>query len=89
MLSARDAGALSELAVGVRELVGGQPGVGAADVGYALATTRSVGFADRLVVVGSGREELLAGLGEADTSPLVVRGRAGDGRVAVLFCGHG
>ncbi|MEU1787503.1 SDR family NAD(P)-dependent oxidoreductase [Streptomyces sparsogenes] len=61
-------------------------------VGYALAVTRSV-FEHRAVVVGSGRDELLAGVGalaEGRPHPGVVTGVAGDeGRVVLVFPGQG
>ena len=64
------------------------------DVAWSLATTRST-FEDRAVVVGSGREELAAGLAALATgqpSTAVTTGLAppdGAGRVAFVFPGQG
>ncbi|MEV6108100.1 beta-ketoacyl synthase N-terminal-like domain-containing protein, partial [Streptomyces sp. NPDC051940] len=63
-----------------------------ADVGYSLAVTRSV-LSHRACVVGTDREQLLAGLtavaqGRADASVLRGTGRRA-GRTAFLFTGQG
>ena len=78
----------SRLASWVRERL---PDVDPVDVGYSLAVSRAA-LEQRAVVVGSGREELLAGLdalaaGEAAAG--VCRGVAADGLTAVLFTGQG
>ncbi|WP_425581319.1 acyltransferase domain-containing protein, partial [Streptomyces sodiiphilus] len=65
---------------------GGGSGVSLVDVGYSLVVSRSV-FSHRAVVVGSGVEELVAGLDS------VVSGGVGDvvsgGKTAFLFTGQG
>ncbi|MGZ3118308.1 type I polyketide synthase [Streptomyces sp. H62] len=94
VLSARSEGALRAQAVRLRafvERVGAEP----VDVAASLVGSRAV-FGERAVVVGRGREELLAGLevvaagareGSVDG---VVRGSAVRGRgVGVLFSGQG
>ncbi|MEZ0095634.1 acyl transferase domain-containing protein/D-arabinose 1-dehydrogenase-like Zn-dependent alcohol dehydrogenase/acyl carrier protein/thioesterase domain-containing protein [Streptacidiphilus sp. EB129] len=53
------------------------------DVGFSLASGRAA-LEHRAVVLGGGREELLAGLGD-----LAVRGVVRSGRSAVLFTGQG
>ncbi|MFD3486315.1 SDR family NAD(P)-dependent oxidoreductase [Streptomyces sp. NPDC058665] len=60
-------------------------------VAHALASTRSQ-FQHRAVVVGDGRDELLAGLrslSEGETSRTVVTGTARPGGTAFLFTGQG
>ncbi|UJW29895.1 SDR family NAD(P)-dependent oxidoreductase [Saccharothrix sp. AJ9571] len=62
-----------------------------ADVGFSLATTRSM-LSDRGVVLAEDRDEALAGLGAlAEGAPLagVVSGVAVSGGLAVLFSGQG
>ncbi|MCX5414070.1 type I polyketide synthase [Streptomyces sp. NBC_00059] len=62
------------------------------DVGFSLATSRAV-LDQRAVVVGNGRDELLAALGalaEGREGPGVVRGTSRSvGALAVLFTGQG
>ncbi|WP_211786484.1 type I polyketide synthase [Kitasatospora viridis] len=62
------------------------------DIGLSLAQTRS-GFDERAVVLGSGREELLAGLAalaRGESAPSVVRGRAwAQARPVFVFPGQG
>ncbi|MGE7440021.1 type I polyketide synthase, partial [Kitasatospora sp. NPDC001175] len=62
------------------------------DVGFSLATTRSV-FEHRAVLVGSGQDELCAGLealSRGESAARSVVGVAGTaGRVAFLFAGQG
>ncbi|MEY9928543.1 acyl transferase domain-containing protein/acyl carrier protein [Catenulispora sp. GP43] len=67
------------------------PGAEPADTGRALALTRTQ-FEQRAVVVGAGREELLAGLSSlvaGEPTRGVVTGAGGGGRVAFLFAGQG
>ncbi|MEU4507817.1 beta-ketoacyl synthase N-terminal-like domain-containing protein, partial [Streptomyces sp. NPDC024089] len=92
VLSAKSAEALREQAGNLAGFVEGRPGVDPVDVGFSLATARSV-FEHRAVVLGSDREELLAGLralAEGGSAGDVVRGQAvGAGGVALLFSGQG
>ncbi|MFE5399757.1 SDR family NAD(P)-dependent oxidoreductase, partial [Streptomyces sp. NPDC056568] len=100
VLSARSEGALRAQAVRLREFVervGAEP----VDVAASLVGSRAV-FGERAVVVGRGREELLAGLNAVAAGAAgaaggvtvgaggVVRGSAVRGRgVGVLFSGQG
>ncbi|WP_330249895.1 SDR family NAD(P)-dependent oxidoreductase [Nocardia sp. NBC_00565] len=62
-----------------------------ADIGFSLASTRSV-FEHRAVVVAEGRDGLLAGvraLGRAETVPGVVSGRVVAGSTGLVFSGQG
>ncbi|MBB5891325.1 type I polyketide synthase [Kutzneria kofuensis] len=61
VLSGRSAEALREQAGSLTQFVAERPELRPADIGYSLATTRSV-FPHRAVVVGADREQLLAGL---------------------------
>ncbi|SBT91751.1 Acyl transferase domain-containing protein, partial [Streptomyces sp. DI166] len=90
-LSARGEGALRAQAGRLLESVaGGVPG-SVADVGWSLASTRSV-FEDRAVVVGADWDELRSGLGAlaaGEPHARVVRGGVVRGRTALLFAGQG
>ncbi|MFD7533450.1 SDR family NAD(P)-dependent oxidoreductase [Streptomyces sp. NPDC059849] len=92
VLSAKSVGALREQAGNLAGFVEGRPETGPVDVGFSLATARSV-FEHRAVVLGSDREELLAGLrvlAGGGSAGDVIRGRAsGAGGVALLFSGQG
>ncbi|MFI5621366.1 type I polyketide synthase, partial [Streptomyces sp. NPDC051567] len=104
LLSARDPEALRAQAARLRTYAdgqNGQDGRGApdapdapdpADIGLALATTRTV-FEHRAVVLGRDRTEFLAGLdalAAGSASPAVVTGSAANaGRTAFLFTGQG
>ena len=93
VLSARSAGALREQARRLLAHVEGDGGLDAADVGRALAMGRSR-FEYRAVVCGSGREELLAGLGalaREERTESVVEGMAagGDRGAVFVFPGQG
>ncbi|MFF4085229.1 acyltransferase domain-containing protein, partial [Streptomyces sp. NPDC001777] len=92
VVSARSAGALREQAEKLAGFVEGRPEAEPADVGFSLATARTL-FEHRAVVLGGDREELLAGLralAEGGSAGDVVRGRAsGAGGVALLFSGQG
>ncbi|NKQ27922.1 type I polyketide synthase, partial [Streptomyces galbus] len=61
VLSARSPEALRAQALRLRDRVAADAGATAAAVGHALVTTRSL-FEHRQVLVGAGRDELLAGL---------------------------
>ncbi|MFB8249576.1 type I polyketide synthase [Streptomyces sp. NPDC055952] len=93
VLSARSEAALREQAVRLRERVTGDPSLTAADVGHSLLTTRTA-FSHRAVVLGTGREEALAGLGllaDGAHAPHAVRGLASGpaGPVVFVFPGQG
>nr|WP_275883819.1 type I polyketide synthase [Streptomyces sp. FXJ1.172]WEO93665.1 SDR family NAD(P)-dependent oxidoreductase [Streptomyces sp. FXJ1.172] len=92
VLSARSSGALVEQAGRLREFVVARPELAVGDVAFSLASSRSVGFPYRLVVVGGERGELLDGLGvgvSGGGGSGVVVGRAGEGRVGLVFSGQG
>ncbi|WP_373873073.1 SDR family NAD(P)-dependent oxidoreductase [Actinoplanes palleronii] len=92
VLSARSAQALSARADQLRDLLGSDPDLDLADVGWSLVSSRSA-FDRRAVVFGRGRDELLNGLAslsEGAESAAVVRGRTTDlGGVVFLFPGQG
>ncbi len=93
-VSGRSAEALTGQAGRLREFALAHPGLGAKDVAWSLATTRSA-FENRAVVVGSGREELAAGLAAVATGQPAVgvtTGAApgdGVGRTVFVFPGQG
>ncbi|MFF4503026.1 SDR family NAD(P)-dependent oxidoreductase [Streptomyces sp. NPDC001401] len=92
-LSARTAEALRAQAARLAAFVTDQDTLDVADVGHALATTRSL-FEHRAVVVGTGREELLAGLaavseGRSVKNAVVGTGRTAAGRTVLVFPGQG
>ena len=94
LVAGRTASGLAAQAARLRGFVAGRPELDPGDVGWSLATTRSV-FEHRAVVVGGSREELAAGLavvaaGEAAAG--VVTGAVpagGGGRVVFVFPGQG
>ncbi|MFE2937443.1 type I polyketide synthase, partial [Streptomyces sp. NPDC059278] len=92
ILSAKSAGALREQAGNLAGFVESRPETEPADVGFSLATARSV-FEHRAVVLGESREELLAGLralAEDRPDADVIHGQAPEtGNVALLFSGQG
>ncbi|GCE01097.1 type I polyketide synthase [Embleya hyalina] len=91
MVSARNPEALRAQAARLREWAAGVPDVEPASVGRALVDGRAV-LDERAVVVGAGRDELLAGLTAlAAGSPAagVVTGGGGGGKLALLFAGQG
>ncbi len=92
-LSAKSAQALraqaERLAAHLRE----HPECSASDVGYSLASTRSV-FASRAVLLGRGREQLLTALvdlSQRSQSSTAIEGVAGGdlGGLAMMFTGQG
>ncbi|WP_455771437.1 type I polyketide synthase [Streptomyces malaysiensis] len=87
VLSGRSETALRAQAGRLRDHLEERPELRPADVGYALATSRSA-FRHRAVVVGAEREELLRGLAElaSGTAPETV---ADTGKTAFLFTGQG
>ncbi|MGP3948857.1 type I polyketide synthase [Streptomyces sp. 7N604] len=93
-LSGRDEAALRAQAERLHRHLAERPGISPVDVGYSLATTRAA-LEHRAAVLGTGRDELLAGLtalARGERAPNVLRGggdRAGRGRTAVLLTGQG
>jgi acyl transferase domain-containing protein len=92
VLSARSAEALANQAGRLLAHVTADDGLGVADVGWSLVTTRSV-FEHRAVLVGADREHLmggLAGLAAGEPGANVVVGRAGPvGKTVFVFPGEG
>ncbi|MFB7853518.1 type I polyketide synthase, partial [Streptomyces sp. NPDC056053] len=92
VLSARSAEALREQAENLAGFVQGRPDTDPMDVGFSLATARTV-FEHRAVVLGGDRDELLTGLralAEDKPSADVVRGRVVENNsLALLFSGQG
>jgi acyl transferase domain-containing protein len=92
VLSARSAEALANQAGRLSAHVAGDAGLGVADVGWSLVTTRSV-FEHRAVLVGADREHLtggLAALAAGEPGAGVVVGRARSvGKTVFVFSGEG
>ena len=93
ILSAKSGQALHEQVSRLRERAASEPDVDALDVAFSLATTRPA-FANRAVVVGEGREQLLDGLAtleQEQSGAGVVHDVVGNttGRVAFVIPGHG
>ncbi|MCQ1582736.1 type I polyketide synthase, partial [Streptomyces parvus] len=91
VLSGRDERSLRAQAERLRGFVVARPELAVVDVGWSLATTRSA-LEHRAVVLGGGRDELLAGLGAlAGGVPAagVVSGEVRPGKSALLFSGQG
>ncbi|MYT94934.1 type I polyketide synthase [Streptomyces sp. SID8359] len=92
ILSARTPDALRAQAAALHERVVAEPGLNVVDVGRALAVGRSR-FAERAVVVGADRDELLAGVAAlsrgAGAAGLVSGGGRLPGRSVLVFPGHG
>ncbi|MGW1767934.1 beta-ketoacyl synthase N-terminal-like domain-containing protein, partial [Streptomyces sp. NPDC002073] len=93
VLSARSEPALREQAARLRDLVAADASLAAADVAHSLVSTRAL-FDHRAVVLGTGREESLAGLdlvAAGGDSAQAVRGVAGGpkGPVVFVFPGQG
>ncbi|MEW1642263.1 type I polyketide synthase [Streptomyces sp. NPDC091219] len=91
-VSARSAAALRAQARKLHDFAAANPDLDAADVGWSLVAGRSR-FEHRAVVLGSGRDELLAGLAslaEGTESPGAVHGVAEDlGGTVFMFPGQG
>ncbi|MFB8007968.1 SDR family NAD(P)-dependent oxidoreductase [Nocardia sp. NPDC056000] len=92
VLAAASEAALTAQLGRLLEQLENDPDFDAADIGWSLAATRS-NFAERAVLLGSTRTELLAGLRAAAagrTAPGVLRGHSDTGGGPVfLFPGHG
>jgi acyl transferase domain-containing protein/thioesterase domain-containing protein len=96
MVSGRTLEALRAQADRLRAYVLARPDLNTVDVGWSLAATRAT-FGHRAVIMGSDRQELLAGLtalAVGDTAPGLVTGMArvgsrSDDRVVFVFPGHG
>ncbi|MFI6004912.1 SDR family NAD(P)-dependent oxidoreductase [Streptomyces sp. NPDC051366] len=92
LLSARGGTALRAQAEKLRTFVAGHPELTSHDIGHSLAVTRSA-LADRAVLIGSDRGELLDGLealAKGLTPATVVSGTVyGPCRTAFLFTGQG
>ncbi|HEY2264265.1 MAG TPA: type I polyketide synthase, partial [Streptosporangiaceae bacterium] len=94
LVSGRTAEARQAQAGRLADWVAARPGLDPAEVGWSLATSRSM-FEHRAVITGAGRAELaagLAGLAAGETTAGVVTGAvpAGDpGRVVFVFPGQG
>ncbi|WP_430792078.1 type I polyketide synthase, partial [Actinoplanes sp. G11-F43] len=94
MVSGHNAAALAEQAGRLREHVVARPELPVGDVGWSLATSRSM-FEQRAVVFGADRDELLAGLVSVATGQPaagVVTGQVapgGVGRTVFVFPGQG
>jgi acyl transferase domain-containing protein/acyl carrier protein len=94
LVSGRTAAGLAAQAGRLAEWAAARPDADLADVGWSLATSRSV-FEHRAVITGTGREELTAGLlavAAGEPGAGVVTGSVppgGAGRVVFVFAGHG
>ncbi|NEA15143.1 type I polyketide synthase, partial [Streptomyces halstedii] len=91
-LSARTPDALRAQAAVLHERVVAEPGLSVVDVGHSLVAGRSR-FAERAVVVGADRDELLAGLAALSRGVGSAGVVTGDGllpgRSVLVFPGHG
>jgi acyl transferase domain-containing protein len=94
VLSGRGVTGLSRQAARLRDWVAERPDDGVVDVGYSLVSTRTV-FEDRLVVLGTDRDAMLAGLGavgRGEPWPGVIRSLKANGRSSrpvMVFPGQG
>ncbi|MFJ8166594.1 type I polyketide synthase, partial [Streptomyces sp. NPDC096136] len=92
ILSARSPEALAARAEALLAHTAAHPGARPADIGHALATTRTA-FEHRAVVTGATEAELTEGLralAAGGSTPRTARGTAADGRrVAFVFPGQG
>ncbi|HSZ28518.1 MAG TPA: type I polyketide synthase, partial [Pseudonocardiaceae bacterium] len=90
-VSAKSEQALREQAAQLHTFVTTHPDLDITGMGHTLATTRTH-FDHRAVVVGSEREELLAGLralAQGEYAPNIVQGTPREGKLAFLFTGQG
>ncbi|WKV70087.1 type I polyketide synthase [Streptomyces sp. PCS3-D2] len=92
VLSARTPGALRDQAAALHERVVAEPGLSAADIGHSLTAGRSR-FAERAVVVGADRGELLAGIAAlsrgAASADVTTGSGPVPGRTVLVFPGQG
>ncbi|WP_053733775.1 type I polyketide synthase [Nocardia sp. NRRL S-836] len=89
VLSGKTRDALRAQAERLKAFVAADPALSPADIGLSLATTRAA-LDHRAVVVGRGRDELLAGLDAViGTTTPALRDVAGTGGLAFLFAGQG
>ncbi|MET0236779.1 MAG: SDR family NAD(P)-dependent oxidoreductase, partial [Kibdelosporangium sp.] len=91
VLSAKGGNALRAQAARLLDAVRADAGLTPADVAFTLGTARAVAD-DRAVVVGSQRDELIAGLSALATgasSANVITGSVTDGKLGFLFSGQG
>ncbi|HEY6781352.1 MAG TPA: beta-ketoacyl synthase N-terminal-like domain-containing protein, partial [Thermoleophilaceae bacterium] len=91
LISARSEPALRAQAERLRRHLEATPELAPGDVAFSLAMGRTR-LEQRAAVVGSGREELLAGLealAQGRRAGGVLRGVAGEGRTAFMFTGQG
>ncbi|MEV0191550.1 type I polyketide synthase [Kitasatospora purpeofusca] len=92
ILSARTPDALRAQAAALHERVVAEPGLSVLDVGHSLAAGRSR-FAERAVVVGADRDELLAGVAALSrgvgSKSVAVGGGLLPGRSVLVFPGQG
>ncbi|MFF7246352.1 type I polyketide synthase [Embleya sp. NPDC008237] len=92
VLSGKSAQALRAQAARLADHLDAQPGAGAEEIGFSLATSRSV-FAERAVVVGADPAALTTGLGalaHGQAAPGLVTGSAdAAGRTVFVFPGQG
>ncbi|MEW9522201.1 type I polyketide synthase, partial [Streptomyces tubercidicus] len=93
VLSARTESALRAQAARLRTAYEATPDLDLADLGFSLATTRSLRFDHRAVVLAddpaSVVQRLTALADDHRTSAGVIRGSRGEGRLALLFAGQG
>ncbi|MFB9904430.1 SDR family NAD(P)-dependent oxidoreductase [Allokutzneria oryzae] len=91
VLSGRTADAVRGQAAKLKSFVDANPDVPLSDIAFSLVTTKAH-HDHRAAVIGTGRDELLAGLtalAEGEAAANIVRGTASSGRLAVLFTGQG
>ncbi|MBT2901428.1 type I polyketide synthase, partial [Streptomyces sp. McG3] len=91
LLSARDDATVADQASRLHDHLTAHPDLALRDVAHALATSRAA-LEHRAVVLAPDRDGLLgtlAGLADGAPTPAVLRGVAGEGRIAVLFPGQG